>query len=154
MVITHPSLQLWEKGFKGSSPPEMCSKVHTPTLLHPAGDDDPTYYPGGSCVMALRENSLSSRSEPFPLMNHGFVVRGNIADASISRDVDACLKSTVDFFKKHFSETPKVSTTEVKHVILFFNLFISLSLSLSCVQSLFNDTINDKKYTYSYIQKK
>jgi glutathione S-transferase/dienelactone hydrolase len=111
MVVSHPSMQLWEKGFGKEAPHVMAEKVTAPTLLHPAGDDDPTYFPGGATMNALRKNSLSSRSEPFPMMKHGFMTRGNTDDASISRDVDACLRSTSSFFKEQFNGTPKIRLT-------------------------------------------
>jgi len=111
MVISHPSIHVWEKIYGKEPSHVLVSKVKAPTLLHPAGDDDPTYYPGGETMNALRQNSLKSRSEPYPMMNHGFVTRGNTQDASISRDVDSCLKSTVSFFKEQFDGNPKIKLT-------------------------------------------
>ncbi len=40
MVISHPSMGLYQGGFGGGPPEAMAATVTVPTLLQPAGDDN------------------------------------------------------------------------------------------------------------------
>jgi glutathione S-transferase len=111
MVVSHPSLHLLEKAFGGAPPEAMAAAARrVPTLLQPAGDDHPTYKDGGATLAAFRDAArggrLESTAATFPEMRHGFVLRGNTADAAVGRDVRRAVDGTVAFFREHLIRSP------------------------------------------------
>ena len=107
MVVSHPSLHLLEKAF--GAPPEAVAAAarRVPTLLRPAGDDHPTYKDGGATLAAFRDAARGRvPAATFPEMRHGFVLRGNTADAAVGRDVRRAVDGTVAFFQEHLIRSP------------------------------------------------
>jgi dienelactone hydrolase len=100
LVVCHPTLQLNKAAFGGPPPEEMVASLVCPIFFMPAGDDPATYMPGGETHTALARNPLS-KTEAYPEMKHGWVVRGDVADPAIARDAAAAVAATLAFLKTH-----------------------------------------------------
>mmetsp|Transcript_93870 Transcript_93870/g.269074 ORF Transcript_93870/g.269074 Transcript_93870/m.269074 type:complete len:240 (-) Transcript_93870:247-966(-) len=98
-VGPHPSTRL-EGVFAGADGEQaMIDKIEMPVLLMPAGNDPENLMEGGSVAEALAKKG--GKSIKFPDMAHGWVCRGDMSDATVTRDVEAAMKHMVEFFKEN-----------------------------------------------------
>jgi len=103
LVGFHPSLQAgpWLYGLENEN--TLTRDVACPTLLLPAGNDPEYVKPGGETLRILQEKPFGAEcsSVEFPDMAHGWVVRGDLSDDKVQRDVKAALELATAFFQKH-----------------------------------------------------
>lgn len=101
-VVFHPSMQLEEKIFGGSTA-ELLTKVQCPFLLAPAGNDLPLWAEDGELGAALKASATGSGCvwKPFPEMSHGWSCRGDLSDEKVKRDVDLCMKEAIAYLEKY-----------------------------------------------------
>jgi dienelactone hydrolase len=90
-AVPHPSVQLDKFAF-GDDIVTLISAVSSPVLLLPAGNDSAEYDQGGAWC------PKGAKSVRFPEMAHGWVVRGDMGDAAVSRDVGRALEEIERFF--------------------------------------------------------
>jgi dienelactone hydrolase len=100
----HPALKL-NTAFDANDPEclEIAPLVSSPTLLVPAGNDPDFLGPNGSIMALLQKKNPDSRSVVMKDMKHGFVIRGDISDPLVKRDVQGALQLAIEFFDKHTS---------------------------------------------------
>ena len=101
-VIFHPSCQL--EGMHGGDVHELCGRVQCPFYFMPADGDAPDLYgPEGSLVAALGAKFPGGavKTQLFADMKHGWVPRGDVADAAVRRDVAAAMTEAVAYFAAH-----------------------------------------------------
>lgn len=80
----------------------MASDISCPVLLMPAGNDPDIYDPQkGSFYQNLKAKQPASMSSPFPDMEHGWTIRGDLKDAKINRDVTRFMDETQKFFSQY-----------------------------------------------------
>jgi dienelactone hydrolase len=98
----HPTLKL-NSAFDANDPEclEMAPLVSCPTLFVPAGNDPDFLGPTGSVMTILQKKYPDSTSVVMKDMKHGFVIRGDISDPLVKRDVQGALQLAIDFFDKH-----------------------------------------------------
>jgi len=96
-AVPHPSIHL--EGMHKGDPVALLGQVKCPFLLMPAGNDPDLYNPGKSTIMLKLPSG--SETKPFPDMLHGWSIRGNLADAKISRDAKAALDATEQYLWKN-----------------------------------------------------
>eukprot|EP00616_Rhizochromulina_sp_CCMP1243_P008986 CAMPEP_0118997144 /NCGR_PEP_ID=MMETSP1173-20130426/61256_1 /TAXON_ID=1034831 /ORGANISM="Rhizochromulina marina cf, Strain CCMP1243" /LENGTH=746 /DNA_ID=CAMNT_0006948567 /DNA_START=93 /DNA_END=2330 /DNA_ORIENTATION=+ len=111
LCLISPSLHLLELLLGGPSPEALAARVSSPVLLLSARDDSRTYWPGGTVTDTFRQRNLESRSEPFAEMRRGFVLHGELHNATVHRDVRQALELAVVFLKEHFRKPPKLRLT-------------------------------------------
>ncbi|CAE7318504.1 unnamed protein product [Symbiodinium natans] len=97
-VGPHPSIHVENSVFSGSEM-AMISKVQMPVLLLPAGNDLPTYKPGGKVATALEEKGGSCHL--YSEMRHGYAARGDLTLPAVKRDFEDCMKRMIEHFNKH-----------------------------------------------------
>lgn len=100
-VIPHPSLRLLEMVY-GIDPLPVLTAVTKPVLLMPAGNDPDNLKTGGEFIKALQVNSPESDTiVEFEDQKHGWVVRGDIADAAVKEKVELALNKAYAFIGKY-----------------------------------------------------
>lgn len=97
-VGPHPSHRLEGAAF-GNDEAAMMSKLQMPVLLMPAGNDRDVDKPGGENMKFIE--AKGGRSDVFPEMQHGWMIRGDLNDAAVKRDAEDCMKRALAFFKQH-----------------------------------------------------
>ena len=97
-VGPHPSIHV-ENSVHSGSEMKMIQKVQMPVLLLAAGNDMPTYKPGGQVATALEQKGGSSHV--YPDMRHGYAARGDLTLPEVKRDFDDCMKRMIDHFNKY-----------------------------------------------------
>mmetsp|Transcript_21179 Transcript_21179/g.49667 ORF Transcript_21179/g.49667 Transcript_21179/m.49667 type:complete len:290 (-) Transcript_21179:112-981(-) len=97
-VGPHPSIHVENSVFSGSEM-GMIDKVQMPVLLLPAGNDLPTYKPGGKVATALERKGGACHL--YPEMRHGYAARGNLTLPAVKRDFDDCMERMIEHFTKH-----------------------------------------------------
>jgi len=97
VVSPHPSITV-EEGLHKGVIADLVSKVRCPVLTMPAGNDPPTYLPGGLIHDTFATNNQNSQSVHFPDMIHGFCSRGDMQDEKVLRDVTQATQLMVDFY--------------------------------------------------------
>lgn len=102
VAVPHPSIHL-EDMFQGAGAAKaLCSKVATPFLLLPAGNDGDIYRPGGDLLEALKINNAASHASlEFGNTVHGFVPRGDVSDPVVAESVKLALSTIEAFFAKY-----------------------------------------------------
>ena len=82
----------------------MAAAVRAPQLLLPAGNDDATYKSGGdlfSLLEKIPEIGPSMGTRSYEDMVHGWSIRGDMSDVTVSRDVASAFEETSTFLNKH-----------------------------------------------------
>lgn len=97
-VGPHPSIHVENSVFSGSEM-GMIEKVQMPVLLLPAGNDLPTYKPGGKVATALEKKGGACHL--YPEMRHGYAARGNLTLPAVKRDFDDCMERMIEHFIRH-----------------------------------------------------
>jgi dienelactone hydrolase len=100
VVHPHPSYQLFS--MLGEDGAAALNKVTCPQLYMPAGNDEVGLKPNGALI-ALMEKNLGEKvkSVEFPKMQHGWFVRGDLADPKIAEDYKESFRLSVEFFQKY-----------------------------------------------------
>eukprot|EP01013_Petalomonas_cantuscygni_P037116 TRINITY_DN67888_c0_g1_i1.p1 TRINITY_DN67888_c0_g1~~TRINITY_DN67888_c0_g1_i1.p1 ORF type:complete len:264 (+),score=36.61 TRINITY_DN67888_c0_g1_i1:178-969(+) len=100
LVHFHPSIHL-ERAMGGDDA-DVAARTRVPSLFLTAGNDQENVRPGGALVTALaaRPETAKSRSVDFPDMKHGWVPRGDIADAAVLRDVRKAIEDALAWMKE------------------------------------------------------
>jgi len=101
-AVFHPSMQLETFAFGGDMI-DMMKKVQCPFLISPSGDDLPMFAEEGDFGTALKASSKGMECvwKVYMDMKHGWTIRGDLADASTKRDVEAVLKDAADFMARY-----------------------------------------------------
>jgi len=100
-VSCHPSLKIGNMFF-AEAEADQVKPAKAPLLFLPAGNDPPLYTDG---TLVADDASVEVVAQAFPEMKHGWVPRGDAADAAVARDVEAALKAATDFLGKHLKAT-------------------------------------------------
>jgi dienelactone hydrolase len=90
----HPSVQVC--GFEKQDPLELGKSVTCPQLLLPCKDDHEMYNKALVDVLPA-----GSQTHDFRDQAHGFLIRGDVSDATVSKRITEALELTIEFFKKH-----------------------------------------------------
>lgn len=99
-VHPHPSFQIF--AMLGEDGAAALHKVTNPQLYLPAGADAAGLKPNGELIEALKKNLGDKvQSVEFPNMQHGWFVRGDLADSNIAADYQASFKLALEFFNKY-----------------------------------------------------
>ena len=97
----HPSLGV-EDFFKGDIK-AITEKIHSAIFLAPAGNDPIDIKEGGEIINILRKNNPEKvLTVDFPDMQHGWVVRGDLAISEVQRDYEKAMNLAKEFLKKNF----------------------------------------------------
>lgn len=72
-----------------------------PTLMLTAGNDDKRCKPGGVEEALLRGAATPARLVEFDEMKHGWVIKGDVADPTVARDVQRAVAEVIDWFGAH-----------------------------------------------------
>ena len=102
-VVCHPSMQLEQFAFGGDFL-GLVKSVKAPFLIAPAGQGDlPMYAPESEFATALAASTKGSECviKPYAEMSHGWVPRGDLADAAVARDVELVMEDVFSFFAKY-----------------------------------------------------
>ena len=70
-----------------------------PLLLLSAGDDPPNVQPDGAVTSALA--GRGGKTLAFAGMSHGWVTRGDLADAHVAGEVERAVRETLGFLGEH-----------------------------------------------------
>ena len=91
----HPSLIVEQ--FCGGSEDEIAQKVKCPSYMFPTSNDTPNVKTGGSVIKITQErfgDKVGDGVLEFPEMMHGYVVRGDLGDEKVKRDVEKAVKAS------------------------------------------------------------
>merc|ERR1712151_477994 len=101
-VVFHPSMQLETFAFGGSHL-DLMKTVQCPFLFAPAGGDLPMFAEDGDFGTAVRASAKGGECEwkVYPEMQHGWTVRGDLADDATKRDVEAVMNEAEAFVAKY-----------------------------------------------------
>jgi len=88
----------------GEDEQELLRKVRAPQLVLASQDEPVTWKPGGSAETTLKASTGDTVFREFGSMSHGFVPRGNMADAAIAGEVRRALEYIKGFFGKHLPQ--------------------------------------------------
>lgn len=94
----HPSLGI--EGMFGGKELDLSNKIRCPAFLLPAGNDPANVKTGGEVIENLIQRFPQSGTVEFPDMAHGWVVRGNMTEEKVARDVKQALDLIKSFFDK------------------------------------------------------
>jgi len=88
---------------QGLSQADLVGNVKCPQLMCPAGNDPPSVKENGSDHQILSKKPFGKECvfREFPDMAHGWVVRGDLSDATVARDVRIAMDLSTSFFRKH-----------------------------------------------------
>mmetsp|Transcript_26674 Transcript_26674/g.82044 ORF Transcript_26674/g.82044 Transcript_26674/m.82044 type:complete len:298 (+) Transcript_26674:1041-1934(+) len=93
-VIFHPSCQI--EGAHGGDVQKLCKRVQAPMCFMPAAGDAPELYgEEGSLVVGC---PAGSKTKLFADMAHGWVPRGDVANADVKRDVALAMSEAIAYF--------------------------------------------------------
>jgi dienelactone hydrolase len=98
-VNYHPSLQL-ESMFYGGDVDKLAATVSAPQLMVPVTADPDFNKPGGSVVKILQAK-FGERVQSVVVdgQAHGYVIRGDVADATVKREVQLALERGVSYLR-------------------------------------------------------
>uniref|UniRef100_A0A7S4B1N5 Dienelactone hydrolase domain-containing protein n=1 Tax=Chrysotila carterae TaxID=13221 RepID=A0A7S4B1N5_CHRCT len=99
-VSFHPSLKIGNMFF-GEQEADLAAAVKGPQCYLPAGNDPPMYTDGTIEKAVTDKAGQPCVVKNFPEMKHGFVLRGDVSDPAVSRDVNAAIETAVAFLKEH-----------------------------------------------------
>jgi dienelactone hydrolase len=100
-VGMHPSLIVFLALFYRNRE-ELVSKCKVPLLYCSAADDPSDVKPGGMAEQALKTaGNTNSVFKLYPKMIHGWVNRGNLADAQVKADYDDAIQLMQQHFAKY-----------------------------------------------------
>ena len=100
-VSPHPSFRLADA--TGGSSTDLITKVKTPFLLLPAGNDPDNLKEGGELAVILKANNpLSETTNDFEDQQHGFAIRGDTADEAVKVKVELAFKKIYAYVAKFF----------------------------------------------------
>lgn len=101
-VVFHPSMQLETFAFGGSME-KLMETIQCPFMFAPAGNDIPMFAEEGDFATAVKKSAKGSECvwKPYPEMQHGWTVRGDLANDAVKRDVEAVMKDAADFVAKY-----------------------------------------------------
>eukprot|EP00992_Anisonema_acinus_P006595 TRINITY_DN210_c0_g1_i2.p1 TRINITY_DN210_c0_g1~~TRINITY_DN210_c0_g1_i2.p1 ORF type:complete len:256 (+),score=26.97 TRINITY_DN210_c0_g1_i2:53-820(+) len=102
IAIPHPSCHL-ENFVFGEDIPAMVAGVACPVLFLPAGNDPPTYAPGGEIFDLLKSKFPDTTSQAFPEVNHGWTLRGDLTNETVARDAKEALRLAFEFIQKYLA---------------------------------------------------
>lgn len=96
----HPSIGAGPRYF-GEVETDIVNAVQCPQLVCPAGNDPENIQPGGELTQILAAKPFGGKCEfqAYKAQQHGFMVRGDIANAEIAKDVKDGLERSIAFFK-------------------------------------------------------
>ena len=108
-VIFHPSCQL--EGMFGGDVEKLCQQVQCPVYFMPAQGDSPDLYgPTGALTVILHEKfGSATKTKLFSDMSHGWVPRGDVADAKVKRDVQLAMEEAAAYLAEYLPCLPKES---------------------------------------------
>uniref|UniRef100_A0A7S0L2C9 Dienelactone hydrolase domain-containing protein n=1 Tax=Coccolithus braarudii TaxID=221442 RepID=A0A7S0L2C9_9EUKA len=89
------------EGVVGGSAEALCDTVKLPTLNLPSNQEPPEVLPGGLFEKKMGEKGIEYECVYFEDMAHGWVTRGDMADANTARDVPKAIELTKAFLHKH-----------------------------------------------------
>ena len=101
-VVVHPSMQLETFAFGGDTA-ALLKQVTCPFFIAPAGNDLPMWAADGEFGAALKASARGGEAawRDFPEMQHGWTVRGDLADAAVARDAALALSDAAAFFARY-----------------------------------------------------
>jgi dienelactone hydrolase len=100
VVHPHPAYQIFS--MLGEDGPTALSKVTIPQFYMPAGNDDVGLKPNGALIALLKKNlGEKVKSVEFPKMQHGWFVRGDLADPQTATDCKETFRLSIEFFNKY-----------------------------------------------------
>jgi dienelactone hydrolase len=96
----HPSLGLCD--FFSESQTDLIEKITCPAFLCPAQNDPPNVKEGGALIEILQRRFGKERvgTKEFPDQSHGWVVRGDMSQPNVRRDVQLALELAIHYFEK------------------------------------------------------
>ena len=100
-ALFHPTLQLNGAFDKDPESKDIAENVTCPTLFVAAGNDPDFVGPDGSITKLLQKTCPSSKGVVMKDMQHGFVIRGDVSDPAVKRDVKAACELAIDFLTAH-----------------------------------------------------
>lgn len=100
-ALFHPTLQLNAAFDKDPESKDIAKHVTCPTLFVPAGNDPDFVGPEGSVMKILQAACPESKSVVMKEMKHGFVIRGDVSDPAVKRDVKQAIEIAVAFLTEH-----------------------------------------------------
>jgi len=103
-VNCHPSLAIGARLFNIPET-QQAEAVQCPQALLPAGNDPASVKPGGDVNKVLDTKPFGNQCvyHVFPDMSHGFVLRGDMSQPAVERDVKIAMDMSIDFFKRHLN---------------------------------------------------
>ena len=100
LAIGHPSVHLEEYAF-GKSIQDLFDRAQKPILMLPTIGDPDGYRENGSYYQSIKSRFPTSDTVDFPDVNHGFIVRGDLADPVIKEAVEKALDLIMRFINAH-----------------------------------------------------
>ena len=99
-VSFHPSLIAAPRWY-GEVEAEIVDAVQCPQFVYPAGNDPANIQPGGELTEMLAAKPFGSKCEfgTYKEQQHGFMVRGDVSNAEVARDVKDGMEKSIKFFK-------------------------------------------------------
>ena len=89
--FAHPSHRKIMESIHGIDPADVgeyyLGAVRVPTMCLAAGNDDPRCKPDGVDEKILKQSDVPTRFEAFESMSHGWVIKGDLADAQVAEAV-------------------------------------------------------------------
>ena len=100
IVGCHPSIGA--AGAFGENPDDLVKGVKCPAYLMPAGNDADNLKTDGEYFKILISKFGNDKvaCTEFPDMIHGFVVRGDVSDEKVKRDVEKVIDLSVQYMNK------------------------------------------------------
>lgn len=100
-ALFHPTLGLNQAFDKDPESKDIAEHVNIPSLFVPAGNDPDFLGPEGPVMKILKMKCPSSKSIVMKDMSHGFVIRGDVSNPAVKRDVKEAIELATSFLKEH-----------------------------------------------------
>jgi len=106
--FVHPSHRKIMEVVHGMAPADVgeyyVGSIRTPTLCLAAGNDDPRCKPGGADENLIREGCPADpKFVEFANMKHGWVIKGDLADAETAQAVSEAVGLVSGWFHEHLA---------------------------------------------------
>jgi len=98
-VSFHPSLKN-----KPETIEELAKGIKCPQLILAAGNDPEEVKEGGIVERILKEKEFGDKIKvkTFEEMKHGWMIRGDMNDERVARDVKSAMEMSLEYLKAHF----------------------------------------------------
>lgn len=104
VALVHPSHRKQLEAVHGMSEADVDALLgvgEAATVMLTAGNDDARCKPGGADETLLRAAATPVHFIEFGEMKHGWVIKGDVADPAVARDVQRAVGEIVDWFGAH-----------------------------------------------------